>query len=159
MGRVIRKVPEKWSHPVTKDGKFIPMYEYSYIDTLNEWIKNHNLWMDKLHPEQDDDYEFYAEYAGDPPDIEHYNNYYKKEDATWFQCYENVSEGTPVTPAFETEKELVDYLVEFGELYGTKYNTKYSREAVEKFVYEDKICFSGAFCNGEIKRNIESLIL
>ena len=39
---------------------------------------------------------------------------YRGEDAM-FQVYENITEGTPVTPAFTTREELEDYLVEHGD--------------------------------------------
>jgi hypothetical protein len=32
------------------------------------------------------------------------------KEATWFQAWETVTEGTPVTPPFATTDELVDYL-------------------------------------------------
>jgi len=55
--------------------------------------------------------------AGDgSPDPE----YYRPEwgDAPLgFAVYETVSEGTPVTPTFATEDELIDYLVENGDFW------------------------------------------
>ena len=54
----------------------------------------------------------------------------RAREPTCYQMYETVSEGTPVTPVFETEDELVDYLVNVG----TFWNQKYSREAAEAFV-------------------------
>lgn len=73
------------------------------------------------HPDQNDeepsDEKYYALYEGDPPRIEHYNHYYTEDEATWFQLYETVSEGTPVSPPFETKEELSQYLHENGDFW------------------------------------------
>ncbi len=49
----------------------------------------------------------------------------------WWQVWENVSEGSPITPAFATKEELVDYLVNYGEQGSGEV---WRREAAEKFV-------------------------
>jgi hypothetical protein len=36
--------------------------------------------------------------------------YAPEEDKTCFQIYENVSEGSPVSPVFETQEEMIDWL-------------------------------------------------
>jgi hypothetical protein len=59
------------------------------------------------------------------------------EDATWFQMYETVTEGTPCTPPFATKSELVDYLVSYGEMHGTEYERRYSRESAQAFVEDE----------------------
>lgn len=53
--------------------------------------------------------------SGGPPQRACYCPW-KPEDATWLQVWETVSEGTPVTPPFATRQELVDYLVQHGDL-------------------------------------------
>lgn len=73
---------------------------------------------------------YYWNYAGNPPKEEYYRKY-KDEEATWFQLYENVSEGTPVTPSFSSEKELINFLVEVGDAW----DGKWSRESAEHVVY------------------------
>ena len=70
------------------------------------------------------------EYYGGGPLKDDYVKY-EESEAIWFQVYETVSEGTPVTPPFETKKELVDYLVEYGTFWN---RAGYSREVAEKFV-------------------------
>ena len=54
------------------------------------------------------------------PDPESYRPRWKRGEATWYQVYETVSEGTPVTPPFETREELVEYLVERGDFWDQK---------------------------------------
>jgi hypothetical protein len=54
---------------------------------------------------------------------------------TWFQVYETVSEGTPVTPPFATKEELVDYLVANGDFWDQhRGDGGWSRENAEAFV-------------------------
>jgi len=48
------------------------------------------------------------------PEKDWYRNW-KVEDATWFQLWQTVTEGGPVSPAFETKEELVEYLVRYGD--------------------------------------------
>jgi len=81
---------------------------------------------DWVHPKDEGDRSIpllpfnYMEKDSDPedymPEIE--------PEHTAFQIYENVSEGTPVSPVFETEDEMKAWLIEKG----------YTEKAVEKFV-------------------------
>lgn len=118
MGREIRKVPPNWSPPKRdpeqypyRDG-YQPTYNQHFEDALDEWVKD----FDRVRRGELDEFEA-EHYAGlgdwiqdyQPPDKRYYRQY-RDEDATWFQVYETVSAGTPVTPAFETKEELVQYL-------------------------------------------------
>ena len=62
-----------------------------------------------------------------------------------YQVYETVSEGTPVTPVFETAEALVDYLVEHGDFWhqddvarGSR-RRRPTREQAEAFVREGSV--------------------
>ncbi len=118
MGREIRKVPKGWEHPRDKNGKYKPMFEEPYVDVLEEWIKNHRLWQQGLHPSQLEHPEatkeckYYAQWTDNPPNVEYYNlNKWTQEDALCFQLYETFTEGTPLSPVFTTLKELEYWLV------------------------------------------------
>lgn len=52
------------------------------------------------------------------------------EDQLGYCLYEDVSEGTPVTPVFASKQELIDYLVE----YGSENDPPYRRESAEALV-------------------------
>jgi hypothetical protein len=120
MGREVRRVPPHWEHPKNENGRYQPMYDRDYLTELNEWWENHQLWLKGEHPHQNDDdpstERFYAEAEGNPPEVEYYRPF-SGEEATWYQLYETVSEGTPVSPPFETEDELIDYLTENGDFW------------------------------------------
>lgn len=135
MGREIRRVIPHWEHPKSEPsqtwrrGRYVteerykPMFDESYTDALNEWQKNHELWEKHEHPDQAEypeetaKHRHYAEWNGNAPDVEYYRPDWKPEEATWYQVYETVSEGTPVTPPFATKEELIEYLVENGDFW------------------------------------------
>lgn len=92
-----------------------------------------------------------------------HNIHYKTEEAIWYQVYETVSEGTPVTPPFETQQELIEYLVIHGDFYQQKCQNEtkpgYSREVAEQFVLKSGWCPSIVISNGVIKSGIDSVTL
>jgi hypothetical protein len=95
-----------------------------------EWEKNGEIRQN--HDGTFEDYEYW-EYA-DTPDSETCRPIFT-EEPTWWQVYETVSEGTPVSPPFATAEELIDYLVENGDFWDQRRGAHPpSREAVESFV-------------------------
>lgn len=133
MGREIRRVPAHWQHPkrtkfnylkMQDEESFQPLYNESYISAVSEWIHNHLLWERGEHPDQQgkdrSEHRHYAQWGGGPPDVEYYRPEWKPEEMMWYQVYETVSEGTPVTPPFETQAELIEYLVKHGDFWDQK---------------------------------------
>lgn len=145
MGREIRRVPPNWEHPrYTADdardrrniGEYKSLYDEDYETAAQEWLKNFDLWRAGAHPSQSGKYASDSKYYWEwdtPPNEEYYRPKFTTEP-TWYQAYETVSEGSPVTPPFATQAELIDYLVNVGEMAGTQYQRKLSRPAAEKFV-------------------------
>lgn len=113
MGLEVRRVPPHFDHPRDEDGKYKPFHEQQYSEVLEDWIDQHRQWQQKTHPDYTSRYKFYGQYEP-PPNAEYYNTYYTKEEATWYQLYETITEGTPVTPAFVREDELIHYLHIYG---------------------------------------------
>ncbi len=69
------------------------------------------------------------------------------EEGVWFQVYETVSEGTPVTPPFATLEELSRYLY----THGCKWDDKpWTRENAEAFCHEGASVPSMVTCGGKI---------
>jgi hypothetical protein len=57
------------------------------------------------------------------------------KEATWFQAWETVTEGTPVTPPFATTDELVDYLATHGDFWDQERgDSPWDRKSAEEFV-------------------------
>lgn len=149
MGREIRMVPPNWDHPKKEyyPDRFQPMFDTTFEQASAEWKQEYAAWERGERPEycgEDSASLEFWEWHGDPPARAYYRPW-KDEDATWYQVWETVSEGTPVTPPFATKAELVEYLVANGDFWDQKRwaedNTfmqpkkpGYSREAAERFV-------------------------
>jgi hypothetical protein len=132
MGREIRKVPANYEHPTTsRNGvtDFQPMRDQTFESAVQEWKEGFAQWEAGRHPHQREG-EFWECWDA-PPERESYRTF-GDEEATWFQVYETVSEGTPVTPPFATKEELVDYLVKNGDFWGK--GRSWSRANAEAFV-------------------------
>jgi len=153
MGKEIRRVPPNWEHPRKDNGDFQVMFDKNFDEAKTEYHKNHTLWKEGKHPDQkiigntDQDWDEWDS----EPDQKYYHSFNKK-DATWYQVYETVSEGTPVTPPFKTKEEIINYLVIHGDFWdqGARGKGGWGREAAKKFV-ESEWALSGVFINGEIK--------
>src|ERR1017187_59544 len=169
MGREIRRVIPNWEHPretaeTARDpraiGKFIPLYDYDYETHLAEWIDENSQWQRGEHPSQKGSgCKYYQDYAGDPTDPDMCRPKWSENEASWYQVYETVSEGTPVTPAFGTQQELIEYLVANGDFWDQKRRREgncsmpcqpWSRDAAENFVKELPWMPSMIITNGKI---------
>lgn len=108
MGREIREVPADWAHPEYPAGHkyrgHIPLHSYSYEQAVADSKADGEKW----------------EYQPD----EHAPTHYAGRPLTHIQMYENVTEGTPVSPVFESREALADWLVTQGR----------SRSAADAFV-------------------------
>ena len=111
-------------------------------------------------------YKYFAEWGGDAPTYEYYRPNWKPEDMTWYQVYETVSEGTPVTPPFKTKEELIDYLVVDGDFWdqerrregNTTINcSPWPREQAEEFVHSTGWAPSFVFAGGKLMSGVEGL--
>ncbi len=90
------------------------MYDREYAIARQEWLDGL-----AAHKPEEHDGDDYWEWWGPPPDRE-YHRPWKDEEATWFQLWETVSEGTPVSPPFATAEELVQYLATNGDHWDQK---------------------------------------
>jgi hypothetical protein len=116
-------VPPHWQHPMGDRGAPQSMFDQHFDDAFAEWLAD----FDRIRSGELSDCERtcyakpgmspLAQWIGDagvPPDRRYYRPW-RDGEGTWFQVWENVSEGSPVTPAFATQEELVDYLVDYGD--------------------------------------------
>jgi hypothetical protein len=157
MGREIRRVPANWEHPrrdcphspwrggcdeaKQHDGKcYHPLFDEDIETAGRKWLDRCIAWDNGTHPdlierpELKEKYPFFWMWDGGSPDPEYYRPKFETEP-TWYQIYETVSEGTPVTPPFATKEELVNYLVEHGDFWDqTRGNGGWERKNAEQFV-------------------------
>ena len=129
MGREIRRVPKDWEHPKNDAGNFIPLYDESYKQASEAWMKDLNDFEndvdgDKTTALKEYKTEFYWDWNGPPPNKQSYRPEFISKPAC-YQIYENVSEGTPVSPVFETETKMIEWLIEKG------YTEKSAKEFVK----------------------------
>lgn len=185
MGREIRRVIPNWEHPKTQrydqftrtyEAAYAPLHNESYISALTEWIAHHALWEVGEHPDQHNanfgdmsEYHHYADWGGDAPRSEYYRPEWGDGEATWWQVYETVSEGTPVTPPFATRQELIEYLVENGDFWDQQRRAEgrccgfqmpcapWTREQAEAFVREDGWAPSMVIQGGAVMSGVEAL--
>ena len=99
MGREIRRVPRYWKHPTDVKGNYIALYD-GYAERAAEFldmIKNEGL-------------QKAVEYFGGGPDKNDYMPNWPEEEKTRIMMYETCSEGTPISPSFDTCEELARWL-------------------------------------------------
>jgi hypothetical protein len=117
-------VPPGWEHPRNEHGRHIPLFDSNEsYDHLGEQPENA---------------------AGQPPFMPRWS----PEEATSYQVYENITEGTPVSPVFDSLDGMRDWLVDQG----------YSRRAAEAFCRRGRVPTFMAV-EGEIYPDIESAAL
>ena len=118
MGREIRMVPVGWKHPKRNNGNLIPLHDGDSFDSLvEEWKREKEEW--NLSSTTKHGYEktceTYEEYAGGIPIKDDYMLVGVPDcDRTMLMMYESCSEGTPISPSFETPEELARWLTDNG---------------------------------------------
>ena len=118
MGREVRKVPsdwDRWKHSSQ------PLFD-GFNEAIAHWNEHSSNWQKGLYLKSigsqwipiPDEYKHYSyeEWDMDRPDPADYMPDWDKSERTHYQMYENTTEGTPLSPAFATEDELIDYLVD-----------------------------------------------
>lgn len=145
MGREIRRVPPNWEHPrYTKDdaadrrkiGELRPVFDQDYQTASEEWMANFALWQEGKHPAQPCEYcRYFWEYDSPPDEEYHRTQKWSMDDATHYQMYETVTEGTPITPIFATKEDLVQHLMHHGDDWDVRRgNDGWSEQAARSFV-------------------------
>lgn len=170
MGREIRRVPPNWEHPQRdpehdkyRHGGYQPMYDERFEDRFDRWLSD----FDRIRAGNLDDLERecyprgLADWLlddGAPHDPAYYRPW-SDDEATWYQAWETVSEGTPVSPPFATQDELIDYLAKHGDFWDQKRgDTPSPRAAYEKFVKETGWAPSMVLvADGRIMTGVEAL--
>lgn len=109
MGREIRKVPANWEHPKNIHGHYQPMYDCTYREAVISHFKDELLW--HLWPPKN--WRYIKEWFECWPDRDYHRPRLDVEP-THFQIYENVTEGTPASPVFESLGEMKEWLLEQG---------------------------------------------
>ena len=102
MGREVRMVHKDWSHPKTEKGNYKPLHR-GYKSDAAEFLEMANK----------DGLQEAVDYMG-CPDKEDYMPDWDEAEKTHLIMYEDTTEGTPISPAFETPEELAKWLADNG---------------------------------------------
>ena len=129
MGREIRKVPPNYVHPqkyhdYSGEMRDVAMFDKTFEQACAEWDAEWAAWQSGKRPSyykkvdgDDTTVAFFSDYHGlrpnDPSDYRPWSD----AEATWYQVWQTVSEGSPVSPPFATQDELIDYLAEHGDFW------------------------------------------
>ena len=168
MGREIRMVPPNWKHPDRDPNEnpyrragLQPMHDQRFDERLAEWLES----FDRIRAGNTDDFERecyprgLADWLQDVP-APHPDYYrpWKDEEATWFQLWETVSEGTPVSPPFATKEELADHLAAHGDDWGASEGKGgWGKDMAYKFVMGDGWAPSLVVMDGRVMSGVEAV--
>lgn len=120
MGREVRRVPPDWEHPKDWRGNYQPMYDRSYGEAAERWLRDCMAWEAGMHPDlvagrtTKAETPYFWEWDGLPPQRDWYRPEWPDDARTAYQVYENVTEGTPVSPVFANEAALRVWLLREG---------------------------------------------
>lgn len=123
MGREVRRVPADWQHPKNDSGNFIPLRGGSFALRDAEWMEGWRQWQlgfreswtdgEKWVPvDPEDKHLRFTEYDGPRPSPDDFMPDWPAEQRTHLMMYEDTSEGTPISPAFEAPEELARWLAD-----------------------------------------------
>ena len=106
--RELRMVPPGWEHPRDRDGRHLPLFSGDqYAEDLLEYEQAKQDWKDRGRPGA------LSEWCPKPRK-DAYMPAFDPDKATKLMAYLTVSEGTPMSPAFDTPAELAKWLHENG---------------------------------------------
>ena len=114
MGREVRMVPKDWEHPKDGRGYFIALFEgCKFEQMVQEWDEECEKWNRGEFPSyasEENKKLPYDQWNGMRPNPDEYMPNWDRSERTHLMMYETCSEGTPLSPAFETPEELAKWL-------------------------------------------------
>lgn len=127
MGREVRMVPANWQHPKDERDHHIPLFGYSFTETLAEWEEGNKKWAEGLirdysvrlekcgwKPKGLTESQTFEEWDGERPEAKDYMPEWPAAERTHLQMYETCTEGTPISPVMETPEKLARWLADNG---------------------------------------------
>ena len=124
MGREVRMVPVGWEHPRDARGRYVPLLAGPFEERVARWDEEKEMWGRGLrrswknYPSSEfvphDKACTFEEWNDERPRAEDYMPTFAPGSATHLMMYATCSEGTPISPAFETPEELARWLADTG---------------------------------------------
>ena len=107
MGREVRRVPAEWDHPRDALGRYIPL-RASYAGAMESYQECYD---GRCHLDcSPESRQACIAWKPDPDDF-----IPEPQEDAWWQLYECVSGGTPMSPPFPTQEALREHLLLHGE--------------------------------------------
>lgn len=116
MGYEVRRVPESWEHPKGPDGEYLRLHDGATFARLAaDWDEAAEKWAQGIRSDfnggwvpltEEQKGQPYSAWDGERPDEKNFMPLWRDEERTHFMLYENITEGTPVSPVFATAEEL-----------------------------------------------------
>jgi hypothetical protein len=162
MGREVRMVAPGWQHPTfyneyRRCDDLKGLYEGPFSVKLAEWLEEEAKWNEGLRREWGTDswkpikeeykHHTFEQWTGRKPRQEDYMPEWAPGEATQLMMYETTTEGTPISPAFDTPEELARWLADNGaSAFGS------STASYEEWLStcQSGHAFSAMFINGEL---------
>lgn len=147
MGHELRRVPVGWKHPRDHNGNYKPLYDVTYRQRCEEFIQR----MEALLPVGEINEDIMGEIedaASIASDLVRCRPEWPEDAIMGYCVYENVSEGTPVSPVFETLQEVLNWLI--GE-----YDVP--PESAVKFIEWGHAPSFMMYDSGDVQRGIDAL--
>jgi len=165
MGREIRRVPKNWNHPKKQQAwgeDYIPLSD-DYVGYLKYWKEDVDQFIKcmteviekgktKIYDTTYTDVQEVFDYLNEDNQMLPANPENYMPSGPWYQLFETVSEGTPLSPPFATPEELIEHLVEHGDSWK---NVPWSRENAEAMLKQG-FTLSGVVTGGKIYQNEEA---
>lgn len=165
MGREVRMVPQGWEHPRDSSGRYRPLHEGGNLAALQkEWDEDKAQWLQgKQRDWSSDGYKdkgpayadmSFDEWDGPRPSAADYMPEWEESELTHLMMYENTSEGSPISPAFETPEELARWLADNGaSAFAGMTATHDEWLSVARSGYAPSACISG----GRLMSGVEAI--
>lgn len=116
MASIVRRVPKDWQHPKYEDGRYIPLFDgMVFYKRITHWDEGAQKWNEGFQTDfeggwipltENNKNKTYSSWAGERPDPIDYTPLWRGDECTHFMLYEDISEGTPISPLFSTIEEL-----------------------------------------------------
>lgn len=162
MSREIRRVPAKWKHPKKNNGHYEPLHD-NYLGILKYYKEDVDRYITAITEViEKGETKIYDNVFKSPQEVYDYCNEDNEllpsnpegymPNGEWYQLYEGVSEGTPLSPPFETKEELVEWLCENKDYW----DRQWTRKQAEKMV-EVGYSPSGIMTGGKFYDSVEAL--
>ncbi len=120
MSREIRRVPKNWEHPKDEKGKYIPLFSAKDYELA---CRESGRALEELDSSDMNEQETVEGSCGTFR-MDEYMVF--DEEPTHYQLYERTTEGTPLSPVFESIEALLKYAAKYCRGWG---GSKLSLEA------------------------------